>query len=446
MKLTQASIGNDGLAADIDEADRRIGRLSGGVEWHTDIDWLLSEAKRRGSMVFLQHMLADMDGVAWSAAHSLRAIARPDDEVMAVLGRQFLCGFRNVGDQPWCGNSAKHPRRSRAVYPANGAGPRNTQGFLLAPDGVVLHALLGYWHPKDFLCELSLARELCGLWQNPSLSRADKDARFAELHRSHIAIHSEDMRSRSGLMGLDEEYELARAGARQLIDGARDIIVRDRKGRVLRAIKWVNKWGTQLLFLSGDGRVLHALTGPWRELDLAHELVFAKKMNKLWLHLDWDLGAKNQHFVKRHLEQAEDWPAREQTQRFTLKAHECLARHPFTRLSEFPFIEFSGQGQWSFEGIPEQPLDPPVADLDARGYGTIKRADEIMHERMALRPFVHYRDFDTPVYSDYGRIKYHRPQFKHGRPPGEPALPKSERLRRESVSLTENSSPPFRRC
>lgn len=41
----------------------------------------------------------------------------------------------------------------------------------------------------------------------------------------------------------------------------------------------------------------------------------------------------------------------------------------------------------------------------------------ILHQRMARRPFVPYAEFDTPEYSDYGRLMYD-PQHKHGPLPG----------------------------
>jgi hypothetical protein len=38
--------------------------------------------------------------------------------------------------------------------------------------------------------------------------------------------------------------------------------------------------------------------------------------------------------------------------------------------------------------------------------GAMKTTDEIMHERMAMRPFVPYEQFDVAAYSNYGKPKY----------------------------------------
>ena len=42
-----------------------------------------------------------------------------------------------------------------AVGTTNGAGGHNVQIFVLSPDGVVLHALPGFWHPEDLVRELT---------------------------------------------------------------------------------------------------------------------------------------------------------------------------------------------------------------------------------------------------------------------------------------------------
>jgi len=36
----------------------------------------------------------------------------------------------------------------------------------------------------------------------------------------------------------------------------------------------------------------------------------------------------------------------------------------------------------------------------------VKTVDVVMHERMAQRPFVDYKDFDVPQFANYGKNEY----------------------------------------
>ena len=147
-----------------------------------------------------------------------------DPKVFDKLKSDFICGWRDIGDQPYCGNSGKHPVNLDAVYTTNGAGPHNTQLFILAADGTVLHCLPGYWQPQDLAYEIEFANEINDVWTDKELTRAEKDKKFAELHAGHIHDHSKEMAKRSRMQGFDAKRELKRKETS-------DCITKGRKGR-----------------------------------------------------------------------------------------------------------------------------------------------------------------------------------------------------------------------
>jgi hypothetical protein len=79
--------------------------------------------------------------------------------------------------------------------------------FVLSPDGTVLTCLPGYWAPQDLTAELALAQELNKVWQDPSLSRDQKNRLFYQMHMQHIGQHSFAMVKRSKMQGFDQKYE-----------------------------------------------------------------------------------------------------------------------------------------------------------------------------------------------------------------------------------------------
>ncbi len=129
------------------------------------------------------------------------------DVLIRTLNREFVCGFKNIKDEPYCGKSGKHDPNTPAVVTTNGAGPHNVQIFILNADGIVLHCLPGFWTPDDLLYELQFAQALNRLWKEPQLSREAKDKRFTAANLLHAAHHSLAMRSRSKLQGFDEKKE-----------------------------------------------------------------------------------------------------------------------------------------------------------------------------------------------------------------------------------------------
>ncbi|HLU39019.1 MAG TPA: hypothetical protein VK081_06515 [Planctomycetota bacterium] len=140
-----------------------------------------------------------------------------DEEVLATLRDRFVVGWHNIWRERWVGESHGYSRAQSAVGTTNGAGGRNMQIFVLSPDLVVLHALPGFWHPKDFLHELHFAQGLAAVWADPNLNRAQKDRLFRTVQRAEVGFHGEETVARSGWQHFDAHAERAR-----LRQGARD--------------------------------------------------------------------------------------------------------------------------------------------------------------------------------------------------------------------------------
>ena len=132
------------------------------------------------------------------------------EPVLSKLQSQFVCGTKDIKNEPYCGVSGRHQPDSQAIRTTNGAGPHNLQLFVLAPDGTVLHCLPGYWAPADLVRELDLGQQLFSVWKNPALSRAQKDQQFSQLQLAHASEHPPEMVMRSRMQGFDQKFEARR--------------------------------------------------------------------------------------------------------------------------------------------------------------------------------------------------------------------------------------------
>ena len=130
------------------------------------------------------------------------------DPAFSLLQSRFVCGWRNIANEPWAGRSGVHEIGNPAVYTTNGAGPHNIQMFVLNPDGTVLHVLPGYWDPRDLAVELQFAEQLNRVWTDPNLTRAAKDRRFHDMQIQHIFRHGQQLVDRSVMQKFDEQFEL----------------------------------------------------------------------------------------------------------------------------------------------------------------------------------------------------------------------------------------------
>lgn len=132
----------------------------------------------------------------------------PNEEVLDLLRERFVLGARNIERDHHVGISHGYRCTQTAVGTTNGAGGRNVQILVLAADGVVLHALPGFWHPEELASELRLALELHQL-HHDDRSPAAKLAMFRALHRT--AASSAPTTAHDEWQGFDQSEELARA-------------------------------------------------------------------------------------------------------------------------------------------------------------------------------------------------------------------------------------------
>jgi hypothetical protein len=137
-------------------------------------------------------------------------VSLSQDPAFSTLKRDFVCGWRDITSEPWSGISGHYETDDGAVFTTNGAGPHNIQMFVLAPDGTVLHCLPGYWEAHDLAEELGFGEKMLKVWRDPSLSRAQKDAKFKAMNLEHVGQHSKEMVARSEMQGFDKKFEARR--------------------------------------------------------------------------------------------------------------------------------------------------------------------------------------------------------------------------------------------
>jgi hypothetical protein len=129
------------------------------------------------------------------------------DPAFSVLKEHFICGYRDITNEPYSGMSGWHETDGNAIKTTNGAGPRNLQLFMMTPDGIVLHCLPGYWDAQDLVHELELAWELNNVWKDPVLTVSQKNGMFSQMQVAHTYEHSPMMVRRSRMQGFDQKHE-----------------------------------------------------------------------------------------------------------------------------------------------------------------------------------------------------------------------------------------------
>lgn len=127
------------------------------------------------------------------------------------LKNNWVVAWRNIITEDYVGDSHGYTQEDTAIGTTNGAGPTNTQIIMLSPDGVVLHALPGFWHAEDLAREMNLAKELWAVWKDKSLSREQKDKKFASMQIEAWKNHPQATTLRSRWQGFDARNEHKRA-------------------------------------------------------------------------------------------------------------------------------------------------------------------------------------------------------------------------------------------
>lgn len=160
----------------------------------------------------------------------------------------------------------------------------------------------------------------------------------------------------------------------------------------------------QLFFLSADGVVLHCLPGYWAPADLLHEMRFALSLNKVWQNNILSPERKQELFRQANLadmrSHSADMRQRSRLQKFDEKEEKQKAESDFT----------FKPGDYH----PTVVLTPGTR-RKAPKVNDMKTVDQVVHERMAERPFLRYEEFDVERYSDYGKMKYDK--HENGRSP-----------------------------
>jgi hypothetical protein len=159
---------------------------------------------------------------------SLRGVSLPDDEVMNLLQHDFVVTWRNIQKDGFVGLSQGYRADQTAIGTTNGAGGRNVQLVILAPDETVLHVLPGFWHPEDLANELRFARALYLLWLDENKTPVQKQAMYLAMHRAHVRAFDKDTIARSDWQGFDRWEEQSR-----VTTGPRDTAVMGADGKPL---------------------------------------------------------------------------------------------------------------------------------------------------------------------------------------------------------------------
>jgi hypothetical protein len=134
-------------------------------------------------------------------------VSLSSDPAFSLLKKYFVCGYKDITNEPYAGLSGRHEVNGNAVDTTNGAGPHNLQLFFMTADGTILNVLPGYWHSQDLVPEMNLAAKLNQVWNDPKLSRTQKDQIFTQMQLAHIQQHPQGMVRRSRMQSFDMKYE-----------------------------------------------------------------------------------------------------------------------------------------------------------------------------------------------------------------------------------------------
>lgn len=161
-------------------------------------------------------------------------------------------------------------------------------------------------------------------------------------------------------------------------------------GQAVNTTNGAGPHNIQMFVLASDGTVLTCLPGYWNAEDLVGELELARQLNTVYHDPSLSRTQKNQMFS--------------QMQMAHLEQH-SLAEHRRSRMQSFD-QKFEAKNRLNTSDTiahPELITDPNAKMIPQEAF---KTTDEIMHARMAARPFVPYNQFDVAAYADYGRPKY----------------------------------------
>lgn len=163
----------------------------------------------------------------------MRGVTLPVEPVFSLLRERFVIGWKNIIREQFVGRSHGYDLEDTAIGTTNGAGPHNIHTFVISPDGVVMHAMPGFWHPEDFASELRLGLEMLAIWQDASLTLDQKRARFKQAQLTAITKAAPGTLARARWQGFDAKNELKRVSQGH----KRDTIMLDADGQPIKDAK-----------------------------------------------------------------------------------------------------------------------------------------------------------------------------------------------------------------
>ena len=163
-------------------------------------------------------------------------------------------------------------------------------------------------------------------------------------------------------------------------------------GQAINTTNGAGPHNIQMFMLSADGTVLSCCQGFWNPKDLVSEMGLANDLNQVWLNPNLSRAQKNQMFVQMHLAHAA-----QHSQQERMRSH----------LQGFDAKYEAKNRLHNSDAI----LNPNLAaQANVKGakipFEAFQTTDQLMHQRMAQRPFERYTQFDVAQYVDYGRQKY----------------------------------------
>jgi hypothetical protein len=141
----------------------------------------------------------------------------------------------------------------------------------------------------------------------------------------------------------------------------------------------------QMFFMTSDGRVLHCLPGYWSPRHFTHEALFALEVGKLYYQQGLSAADRNARYLDMHLRHA-----LEHTKDLRDASH----------LTGFDKKDLEKRKESDFQR--------------QEGFVTgLKTPDQIIHERLAERPFLPFEAIDVASFIDMGLKRY---QYDYGLP------------------------------
>ena len=135
----------------------------------------------------------------------------------------------------------------------------------------------------------------------------------------------------------------------------------------------------QMYFMTPDARVVHCLPGFWSAADFYTQAGFAVKLGNLAFNKRISNADRNEKFLDMHLQ----------------KAHG----------HSYGLVEGAQLQGFDVKYVKKNTSDFTRGD---KGFvkGGIKLADQVVHERMAARPFLPFEKFDTGEFVKLGIKRY----------------------------------------